>query len=62
MKDVAFPFQGYRAAVHGNRTSGGTFASPGKHKEATMPIFILWAGIPILILGGGFVIYRVIGG
>jgi len=27
-----------------------------------MPIFILWAGIPILILGGGFVVYRMIGG
>jgi hypothetical protein len=29
-------------------------------QEAIMPVFILWAGI--LILGGGFVIYRVIGG
>jgi len=27
-----------------------------------MPVFILWAGIPLLILGGGFVVYRVIGG
>jgi len=27
-----------------------------------MPIFILWAGIPLLILGGGFVVYRIVGG
>ncbi|HET7682025.1 MAG TPA: hypothetical protein VFK79_18040 [Xanthobacteraceae bacterium] len=33
-----------------------------QQQEATMPIFILWAGIPILILGGGFVVYRMIGG
>ena len=32
------------------------------NQEAIMPIFILWAGIPILILGGGFVVYRLIGG
>jgi hypothetical protein len=35
---------------------------PEETKEATMPTFILWAGIPILILGSGFVLYRVIGG
>jgi len=27
-----------------------------------MPVFIMWAGIPILLVGGGYVIYRVIGG
>jgi len=26
-----------------------------------MPI-LLWAGIPVLLIGSGFVIYRVIGG
>jgi hypothetical protein len=30
--------------------------------EAIMPVFILWAGIPLLILGGGFVVYRIVGG
>jgi hypothetical protein len=34
----------------------------GNKQEVHMPIFILWAGIPILILGGGFVVYRIIGG
>ena len=33
-----------------------------QQQEVRMPIFILWAGIPILILGGGFVVYRMIGG
>jgi hypothetical protein len=33
-----------------------------QQQEVQMPVFILWAGIPILILGGGFVVYRIIGG
>jgi hypothetical protein len=31
-------------------------------KERTMPVLLLWAGIPILVLGGGFLVYRVVGG
>jgi hypothetical protein len=27
-----------------------------------MPVLLLWAGIPILILGSGFLVYRVVGG
>jgi len=27
-----------------------------------MPVLLLWAGIPILLVGSGFVIYRVIAG
>jgi hypothetical protein len=30
--------------------------------EQIMPVVLLWAGIPILLLGGGFVVYRIIGG
>jgi hypothetical protein len=30
--------------------------------EYNMPIILLWTGIPILLLGGGYVVYRVIGG
>jgi hypothetical protein len=31
-------------------------------EEDVMPMFIVWAGIPILLIGGGFLVYRVIGG
>jgi hypothetical protein len=34
----------------------------GKRRRRNMPVFILWAGIPILLIGGGFVVYRIIGG
>jgi hypothetical protein len=27
-----------------------------------VPVILVWAGIPILLIGGGFIIYRVIGG
>jgi len=27
-----------------------------------MPVILLWLGIPMLLVGSGFVIYRVIGG
>jgi hypothetical protein len=37
-------------------------ASPATTSEVPMPVFILWAGIPLLILGGGFVVYRIVGG
>ena len=30
--------------------------------ERDMPVLILWAGIPLLILGSGFMIYRIVGG
>jgi hypothetical protein len=30
--------------------------------EKAMPVIFLWAGLPILIVGGGYVIYRVVGG
>jgi LPXTG-motif cell wall-anchored protein len=29
--------------------------------EQAMPVILLW-GIPILLLGGGFVVYRIVGG
>ncbi len=37
--------------------------SPGgrEPKEKTMPVIILWAGIPILLIGGGFVVYKLVG-
>lgn len=35
----------------------------GRHvKEETMPVLLLWTGIPILLIGGGFIVYRVIAG
>jgi hypothetical protein len=33
----------------------------GGHKEANMPVLLL-VGIPVVLVGGGFVIYRIIGG
>jgi hypothetical protein len=29
-------------------------------KEKTMPVIFLWAGLPVLLVGGGYVIYRII--
>jgi hypothetical protein len=34
----------------------------GNNSEVPMPVFILWAGIPLIILGGGFFVYRIVGG
>jgi hypothetical protein len=31
-------------------------------QESAMPVILLWLGIPVLLVGSGFVIYRVIGG
>jgi hypothetical protein len=28
--------------------------------SAQMPVILLWSGIPILLLGGGYVLYRII--
>jgi hypothetical protein len=30
--------------------------------ESSMPVILLYAGLPILLVGGGFVVYRIIGG
>lgn len=32
----------------------------GQHRESDMPVILLWTGIPILLIGGGFVVYRLI--
>jgi hypothetical protein len=29
--------------------------------RTAMPVIFLWAGIPVLLVGGGYVIYRIIG-
>jgi hypothetical protein len=29
---------------------------------SAMPVVLLWAGIPILLVGSGFIIYRIVGG
>jgi len=26
-----------------------------------MPVIFLWAGIPVLLVGGGYVIYKIVG-
>jgi hypothetical protein len=31
-------------------------------RRKAMPVILLWLGIPVLLIGSGFVIYRVIGG
>jgi hypothetical protein len=33
-----------------------------RRRREAMPVILLWLGIPVLLIGGGFVIYRVIGG
>lgn len=43
------------------KRSLGVVMSTQQLMEVNMPILLL-AGIPILLLGGGFVVYRVIGG
>jgi hypothetical protein len=34
----------------------------GITKLGVMPVILLWTGIPILLVGGGYIVYRVIGG
>jgi hypothetical protein len=34
----------------------------GSELEQNMPVILLWAGIPILLVAGGFVIYRIVEG
>ena len=37
----------------------GAFLSPEENrKEAKMPVILLWVGLPILLLGGGYFIVQ----
>jgi hypothetical protein len=47
-----------RSEPHSNP---GVFLTHDGNGGTTMPVIFLWAGIPILLVGGGFVIYRIIG-
>ena len=29
--------------------------------EKTLPVIFLWAGLPVLIVGGGYVTYKIVG-
>jgi hypothetical protein len=37
-----------------------SFGHDGKWRRA-MPVIFLWAGIPVLLVGGGYVIYKIVG-
>ncbi len=42
-----------------NSTTQSAFSRPEeKHKEAKMPVILLWVGLPILLLGGGYFIVQ----
>jgi hypothetical protein len=39
----------------------GVFPAGENRRRRPMPVNILWAGIPILLIGGGFVVYKLVG-
>jgi hypothetical protein len=42
-----------------NREPNKRIISVRLTKEATMPVILLWVGIPVLLLGGGYAIVHV---
>jgi hypothetical protein len=37
---------------------GGVCSPEENHEEANMPVILLWVGLPVLLLGGGYFIVQ----
>jgi len=46
----------------GNRIALSELSPPETRMEKAMPVIFLWGALPVLLIGGGYVVYRVIGG
>ena len=45
-----------------NRIALSELSPPETRMEKAMPVIFLWGALPVLLIGGGYVVYRVIGG